>query len=74
MPSKSEPFSFAEILKSIDVGQNLTSELAQRGLMSILEGDVDDKDLESFLVSLNKKRTNTSRGHRFCKGNEGIMR
>ena len=30
MPSKSEPFSFAEILKSIDVGQNLTSELAQR--------------------------------------------
>ena len=55
MPSKSEPFSFAEILKSIDVGQNLTSELAQNGLMSILQGDVDDKDLESFLVSLNKK-------------------
>ena len=46
MPSKSEPFSFAEILKSIDVGQNLTSELAQRVLMSILQGDVDDKDLE----------------------------
>ena len=55
MPSESEPFSFAEILKSIDVGQNLTSELAQKGLMSILQGDVDDTDLESFLVSLNKK-------------------
>ena len=23
--------------------------------MSILQGDVDDKDLESFLISLNKK-------------------
>ena len=55
MPSKSDPFSFAEILKSIDIGQNLTSELAHRGLLSILQGDVDDKDLESFLVSLNKK-------------------
>ena len=55
MPSKSDPFSFAEILKSIDIGQNLTSELAQSGLMSILQGDVDDTDLESFLVSLNKK-------------------
>ena len=55
MPSKSDPFSFAEILKSIDIGQNLTSELAQHGLLSILQGDVDDKDLESFLVSLNKK-------------------
>ena len=55
MPSKSEPFSFAEILKSIDVGQNLTANLPNTGLMSILQGDVDDKDLESFLVSLNKK-------------------
>ena len=55
MPSESEPFSFTEILKSIDAGQNLTRELAQKGLMSILQGDVDDTDLESFLVSLNKK-------------------
>ena len=55
MPSESEPFSFTEILKSIDAGQNLTGELAQKGLMSILQGDVDDTDLETFLVSLNKK-------------------
>ena len=49
MPFESEPLNFAEILASIDAGQNLTSELAQLGLMSILQGDVDEKDLELFL-------------------------
>ena len=55
MPFESEPLNFAEILASIDAGQNLTSELAQLGLMSILQGDVDEKDLELFLLSLNQK-------------------
>ena len=55
MPFESEPLNFAEILASIDAGQNLTSELAQFGLMSILQGDVDEKDLELFLLSLNQK-------------------
>jgi len=55
MPFESEPFNFAEILESIDAGQHLTSKLAQLGLKSILQGDVEDKDLELFLVALNQK-------------------
>ena len=54
MPSESEPFSFTEILKSIDAGHS-NERTCPKGLMSILQGDVDDTDLETFLVSLNKK-------------------
>ena len=55
MPLETEPFNFVEILDHIKVGQDLTFEVAQHALTGILKGDVDDGDLESFLLSLNRK-------------------